>query len=239
MRPWRHLNPKLQEQLISNAFLAPHRILIGKPTNQNVYLREKFQAALNRQLGYARKRANSSAAERERRLADFGTEIDRMVAAVVEGLLSPALRTRLEAAEAERARLRAATQPQSFRILSILPDALARYEKAIRELPATLGRDVDRAWHALKRLLGEIKLRVAPEGDALLAEIRVGSGALLRPVSNDATEICVGSGGRLCRLSSGAREIGHRPLTRQDLLISRAEHRAPRVPMPPTLVTVQ
>src|ERR1022692_2398650 len=40
-------------------------------------------------------------------------------------------------------------------------------------------------------------------------------------------------------LTSGAREIGHRPLTRQDLLISRAEHRAPRVPMPPTLVTVQ
>jgi hypothetical protein len=204
LRPWRHLNPKLQEQLISNAFLAPHRILIGKPTNQNVYLRGKFQAALNRQLGYARKRANSSAAERERRLADFGTEIDRMVAAVVEGLLSPALRTRLEAAEAERARLRAATQPQSFRILSILPDAVARYEKSIRELPATLGRDVDRA-HALKRLLGEIKLRVAPEGDALLAEIRVGAGALLRPVSNDATEICVGSGGSIRHLLATVR----------------------------------
>jgi hypothetical protein len=162
-----------------------------------VYLRGTFQAAFNRQLGHAHKRANSSAAGRERRLADLGTEIDRMVAAVAEGLLSPARRTRLAAAEAERGRLQAATQPQSSRILSILPDALARYEKAIRELPATLGRDVDRARQALKRLLGEIKLRVAPEGDALLAEIRVGAGALLRPVSNDATEICVGSGGAI------------------------------------------
>jgi hypothetical protein len=126
----------------------------------------------------------------------LGTEIGRIVAAVAEGLLSPALRTRLEAAEAERARLRAATQPQSFRILSIVPDALALYIKPIRELPATLGRDVDRAWHALRRLLGEIKLRVAPEGDALLPEIRVGAGALLRPVSNDATGIVLVAGAR-------------------------------------------
>jgi site-specific DNA recombinase len=158
---------------------------------------KQFQAALNRQLGDAHKRANSSAAERDRQLAELDTEIDRMVAAVAEGLLSPALRTRLEAAEAERAQLRAATQPQSAGILSILPDALARNEKAIRELPATLGRDVDRARHVLKRLLGEIKFRAAPEGDALVAEIRVGAGALLRLVSNATTENCVGSGGPL------------------------------------------
>jgi hypothetical protein len=61
---------------------------------------------------------------------------------------------------------------------------------------------VDRARHVLKRLLGEIKLRATPEGDALVAEIRVGAGALLRLVSNGTTENCVGSGGPLYAVST-------------------------------------
>jgi hypothetical protein len=64
-------------------------------------------------------------------------------------------------------------------VLAIVSDALARYKRAVRTLPATLARDVDQARHMLKRLPDEVRLR--PDGEA---ELRIGAESLLRLVAN-------------------------------------------------------
>ena len=101
-----------------------------------------------------------------------------MVAAIAAGLLSPALKTKLEAAEAERAALGLdRLTPDTAGVMDLLPRLTESYSTLIENLEKVPPRYLDRARTTLRGLLGEIRL--TPEGEHLIAEFELEGGRLL------------------------------------------------------------
>ncbi len=115
---------------------------------------------------------------RTERLAALGAEIEHMVAAVAAGLLSPTLKTKLEAAEAERSVLMSTSTAAAVSVVADLVPRLAdTYRTLVEHLECVPPRYVDRARTTLKGLIGEIRL--IPEGGHLTAEFELECGRLL------------------------------------------------------------
>lgn len=99
------------------------------------------------------------------RLAQLEREIKHLVEAIATCGVSEALRTRLAAAEAERASVTAelATVPDAT-IPHLLPRLVDRYRKLLDDFPATLQRKPDAAREALRHLLGDCTVVETNEG---------------------------------------------------------------------------
>ncbi|HVN46914.1 MAG TPA: recombinase family protein [Steroidobacteraceae bacterium] len=168
----------LEERVIGSlrdALLTPGRI-------------ERFRRGMARGGALQERALAAAAAEREHRLARAERAVANLLTAIKAGILTPSTRAELLAAEAEREAARREPPPQ-VPTLRFLPDAVARYKRLVEDLPATLGRDPDRAREILRGLLGEVRL--VPEKTGLFAEISMSPGRLL------ALAGCDGSGGRI------------------------------------------
>jgi hypothetical protein len=125
---------------------------------------EEFKRAVRRALADVRSARGAQCAAREKRLAELSGEIENMVAAIAAGLLSPTLKSKLEAAEAERAAMAShASESDLPTVATILPRLAGTYAALVEDLEHIPPRYVDRARTALKGLIGEVRL--IPEGE--------------------------------------------------------------------------
>jgi site-specific DNA recombinase len=144
------------------------------------------------------KEADKLDADRKQRLAQLTREIDGYVDAIGQGLLSPTLRSKLEAAESERSHLEAAVAPASPRAVRMLPNAVKRYRELVADLPTAFANDPERARDLLRRLVGSIRM-VRQRNDAgrwaLWAELEIQPQRLLSLAGLTPSEANSGSGG--------------------------------------------
>ena len=139
---------------------------------------EEFKRAVRQSLAHARGARSAEREARAKRLVELNLEIEHVVAAIAAGLLSPALKTKLEAAEAERAALGLdRLTPDTAGVMDLLPRLTESYSTLIENLEKVPPRYLDRARTTLRGLLGEIRL--TPEGEHLIAEFELEGGRLL------------------------------------------------------------
>jgi site-specific DNA recombinase len=103
----------------------------------------------------------------QKQLAAVEREIANIMTAIKVGILTPTTKAELERAEAERARLQArlkAGPTTGVTVLSVLPQAEARYRRVVETLAAPPARHVEQARQQIKDLVGEIKLVPTAEG---------------------------------------------------------------------------
>jgi len=116
-----------------------------------------------------------------KRIAEIRREIDNLTDAIASGMLrsSTALGQRLQAAEAELARLDAAQRVAPASIM--IPDVRKRFLGMVDRLEDVLMRDPERGRESLREVLeGErIKLKPDESRSFLLAEYALGVRALL------------------------------------------------------------
>jgi hypothetical protein len=116
------------------------------------------------------KQAKPDPSAARRRLADAKKEVDKLMAAIRAGIITPTTKAALE--EAERAlvdaRAHLATIEQ-FEPTQILPRAREIYRDLVARLESI--EDVDSAREAIKGIVGET-IRLIPENGALTAEIQ-------------------------------------------------------------------
>lgn len=132
------------------------------------------QAGFSRMLSAARRERDQTDARAKARRAELDREIANLVDAVAASGLSGALRTRLQAAEAERDALGAmpvAPAPQA------LPAVQAAYRRLVADLQGALERDVPRARDMLQTALGPVRL--VKEGAEVWAEVETRPARLL------------------------------------------------------------
>ena len=105
-----------------------------------------------------------------RLIAKLGEEIDHLVAAIGDGMISPALRQRLQTAEAELERLTSAPKPAS--IESLLPRLPELIRAHVRNLASLAVHEPVRARAAVQRALAAdaITIRPAEAGRHVIAE---------------------------------------------------------------------
>jgi site-specific DNA recombinase len=139
---------------------------------------EEFKRAVRQALADSRDARSAQRDARTRRLAELSGEIENMVAAVVAGLLSPTLKSKLEAAEAERSALRSDSGTSNLpTVADLLPLLGSTYSTLVENLERVPPRYVDRARTTLKGLIGEVRL--IPEGEYLTAEFELEGARLL------------------------------------------------------------
>lgn len=121
-------------------------------------LSDQAIADFRRRLMRAGKRPDPTA----RRRQELQAEVDRYADAIASGLMSPTVRTRLEAAEAELAALAGSQQVMDLvALIKALPRAVEVYRRLVENLGETIQLRPDQARESLRGLLGEI--RVTPE----------------------------------------------------------------------------
>ena len=114
----------------------------------------------------ASKKADAKGAGKRRRdrLAELEQEIRRLVDAIASGLLSPAVKSRLQAAEAERDTLtRQESQPAQVtaKVIELLPRMADSYHQLVSKLETAVLADVVAARRSLKRLVGTVRVERA------------------------------------------------------------------------------
>jgi hypothetical protein len=114
----------------------------------------RFEKRLRSQLASPKPRAAPDPAAR---IAALDAQIDRYVAAIGQGLLSPALRDKLAEAEAEKAALLAAPPPAApTNVVRLVTDAVTRYRGMVADLREWVSRDPECAQAILAGLFGVI-----------------------------------------------------------------------------------
>lgn len=112
----------------------------------------EMQATVREILADRRREARASETAARARVQALDAEIGRLVDAIAQVGVSPALKERLQRAEAERAQ--AAAPPSSTDPVSAsLIDGLQRYRKLIADLDDTLASDVPRAREILRDMI--------------------------------------------------------------------------------------
>ncbi len=120
-----------------------------------------------RRLMSAQRRAAAQVQEDMRwRIEASQAEIDRLIDAIAQVGISPALANRLQIAEAELAALQAPPQEQqqpAFNMHS-MANVVARYRTMLENLDEILVTDIDRAKELLREILGRPVMEVDAEG---------------------------------------------------------------------------
>jgi hypothetical protein len=156
---------------------------------------EEFKRAVRQALSDEHAARSTQRDARARRLAELSGEIEHMVAAVAEGLLSPSLRAKLEAAEVERAAIASTSNTSDgSSVADLVPRLADTYSSLVENLERVPPPYVDRARTTLRGLIGEIRL--IPEGECLTAEFELEGGRLLAAAE---MKISVVAGARYAR----------------------------------------
>jgi len=117
-----------------------------------------------------------------------------LVDAIAEIGISDALKTRLKAAETERAQLLTAKAPKP-KLLGSGAEVLSRYRRLIGDLDIALARDSAKARVLLRDLLGQVRLTRSVEG--LFAEYEAHPDRLLLSIGVSDVDSKSGCGGRI------------------------------------------
>ena len=130
-------------------------------------------AAVQRELSRLVRERDAEASQQRQatqaRLSALSREIDNLVNAVAVAGMSMALRERLSAAEAERARL--TIQPRNIeKVPAKIANMTERYKTLIADLSGALKSKPERAREALREALGEIRL--IPKDSEVWAEFQ-------------------------------------------------------------------
>jgi site-specific DNA recombinase len=157
---------------------------------------EEFKRAVRQALADARGARAMHSESQGRRLAELAAEIEHMAAAIAAGLLSPTLRNKLEAAEAERANLVSEQGASSTpTVADFLPRLADTYSALVENLENLPPGHVDRARTTLKGLIGEVRLIDVgsrcvrgPSGSPLLETARIAATAANDAVHNNVTQ---------------------------------------------------
>lgn len=131
------------------------------------------QAAIKASLSERRRTMASKIREHRERLAELDGEIQRLVDAIATVGLSPAVATRLRAAESERETLRhaAAASPDLDPTSEANVDRMfAQYRRLVANLQHALEHDRDRARALLQELIGTV--RITQQGEQIWAELQ-------------------------------------------------------------------
>jgi hypothetical protein len=148
--------------LVEDKILAGIRPDLFLPEGIECFVKETTRLLRERQRA---QRPDRTAAQRQ--LVKVESEIANLMTAIKSGTWSSAMRTALEQAEAERARLLAAPPPHTKTLdtlTAFLPNATARYQKLVDGLAALPLRHVEQAREQIKALVGEITLWPTPAG---------------------------------------------------------------------------
>ena len=124
---------------------------------------KEFTARLRRRLMSRPTDANAA------RRTELQSQVDNMVAAIGQGMISPALRQRLQEAEADLAQLPG--PPTVVRMddaMKRIPEAMARYRQMVSSL-GDASIDLERAREVVRGLLGEIT--IVPRDGYLVAQM--------------------------------------------------------------------
>ena len=120
------------------------------------------------------------------RLQDIEREIENLMDAIKQGIITPSTKAALEKAEAERATLLKAAQvpqPTDAKVSTFLPSAVSRLKALVDDLAHVTQPQVDKARAVLRTMLGtQIILHPTADGDTryLTAEISGDYSGLLR-----------------------------------------------------------
>jgi uncharacterized protein (DUF885 family) len=112
-------------------------------------------------------------AGRRGRVAALDKEIQNLTEAVASGLMSTAVRARLEAAEVERNQLRTLDVRGEARVASVatlLPRLADKYRSMVANLHEALQRDVARARRDLAAIIGPVRLTPDASRTFMIAE---------------------------------------------------------------------
>jgi DNA invertase Pin-like site-specific DNA recombinase len=156
-------------------FLTPARI-------------ERLKKRVARRLSERNRNRAAHLVSRQKALHAIERTINNIMGAIKQGIVTPTTKRELLAAEAERDRL-LKEQPDESNVIRLLPDAVTRFERKVKDLPAALSRDADRARSILQSWL--ITVRLVRRKEGVFAEIKTDPGRLL------GIEDCGGSGGRI------------------------------------------
>jgi len=141
-------------------------------------IERRFAAALRRQQ-------QPATAADHKRVAQLQSEVDNCVSAITSGLFSPALRAKLETAEAELARLQAQARPAKRSTAILVPNVRSRIDGWLDRLEDVLTHDIERGRAELRGILGErIKLSPDESRKFLWADYSLGFVALIAPEAN-------------------------------------------------------
>jgi site-specific DNA recombinase len=157
-------NIRVPRSVVERKLLAGVRDDLLKPE-----MVDHFRKTVSRLLKDQRKQDNRQALQKKHTKLDG--EIEQMVAAIADGLYSPALKAKLTEAEEEKATIEAQLQTvkELPSVSEILPRAVDRYRELAEDLPSLTQRDIVPARQHLQELFGEIRLN--PRKGQLVAEI--------------------------------------------------------------------
>ena len=123
-------------------------------------------------IGELHDQARDAETARTTRINELTAEIGRLVDAIVEMSLSPALRDRLTVAEQERARLSGASPQSPSMGIDDSSEIRTRINAMAAELQAALASDIPVARDMLSKMLGDIV--VEERDDGVYAQIDIG-----------------------------------------------------------------
>jgi site-specific DNA recombinase len=160
---------------------------------------QRFVRSASRRLTDRRSSRELKAARQ--RLEEVEREIANIMTAIKAGILTPTTKAELEAAEAERERLRSQTNPRNEnKVAELLPQATAKLRQMVEGLEKTADRDIAFVRSRLKILLRGGAVLHPTEKGYLEAELTGDYAGLLRLVSGNTVnygENRSGSGGRI------------------------------------------
>ena len=152
----------------------------------------KIEDRVRSLLGELHDQARDAATARTARINELTAEIGRLVDAIVQMSLSPALRDRLTAAEQELARLNTASRQSPSTGVDDSSEIRTRINAMAAELQAALASDIPVARDMLSKKLGDIV--VEERDDGVYAQIDIGP-VLLRAAGANVSKS--GCGGRI------------------------------------------
>ena len=185
-------------ELCSNSLSVPRRIVeeqllrsiksqLHAPGNFEKFKRAATEAIESRNATSRLQRLRGELKEAER-------ELDNLLGAIKQGVVTPTTTGAMRDAEARIDELKEEiAQLNDWRISAILPRALERYQEAVRQLEVRLNDHVEPAREILKSLIGE-RIRIHRQEEHLVAEIPNQVRALLAKSLNRQVDLS-GSGG--------------------------------------------
>ncbi len=149
-----------------------------------------------RALRAAQHSARKTAWEARRaRLSELEQEIGHLIDAIAKGLLSPAVKARLEAAESEQTALLNDRGDQSDGVADLLPRLGDTYRELVENLEHIPERHIPRARASLSGMTGGA-IRLIPDGDQrfLTAEFSLDGGRLFEMATGQKINVVAGAG---------------------------------------------
>jgi site-specific DNA recombinase len=141
--------------------LAEEKILAG--LRQDLFTAEGLSLFIQETTKLLTERTQQRQPKRDR-LTEVEAEIANIMTAIKAGILTPTMKSELEKAEAECARLKRVNDDPLDNVITLLPRAKERYHSLIERIGDLSTKHISQAREQIRTLVGEIWLTPTPEG---------------------------------------------------------------------------